>query len=83
MIKVKRISQTCGACPSQWSGKTADNEEIYIRYRWGTLSVSINNELIYSEKIGDDYSGTMDFFQLQHRTEGLLDFDGCMLEDNS
>ena len=41
MIKVTSITQTCSACPAQWEGITEDNRKIYVRYRWGYLSVRI------------------------------------------
>lgn len=81
MIKVKTLSQTCGACPSQWEGKTTNDEEIYIRYRWGTLRVDINKETVYCKVVGGEYDGTMDFWQLTHHTQDILDFDGCMLKN--
>ena len=41
MITVKEIHKTSTACPSQWEGWTDDNRQIYVRYRWGYLSVSV------------------------------------------
>ena len=40
-MKVISIEQTCGACPSQWEGITDDNRRVYVRYRWGNLSVRV------------------------------------------
>jgi hypothetical protein len=36
-LKVATLEKTCEACPSQWEGVGANGEDIYIRYRWGTL----------------------------------------------
>src|ERR1700738_3288078 len=33
------LSQTCHMCPSQWEGRTVDGEYVYIRFRWGTLTL--------------------------------------------
>ena len=45
MIVVTEIVQTCGACPSQWEGKTADGRHVYVRYRYGFLQVGIGATL--------------------------------------
>jgi hypothetical protein len=38
---IKELARTCYACPSQWEGRLADDRPLYIRYRWGQLSVHI------------------------------------------
>lgn len=40
---VLKLKQTCSACPSQWEGETADRRPVYIRYRFGYLSVQIGD----------------------------------------
>jgi len=47
-IGVIKIDQTCGACPSQWEGKTVDGKEVYVRYRWGYLRVEIDEKHFFS-----------------------------------
>lgn len=42
MITVKKLVKTCFACPAQWEGETDDSRLVYIRYRWGYLSVRIS-----------------------------------------
>jgi hypothetical protein len=42
--KIVQLIQTCSACPSQWEGKTADGQQVYIRYRWGHLSIGVDPE---------------------------------------
>jgi len=44
VYKIKEIEKTCSACPSQWEGTLDNGKMIYIRYRWGYLSVRISNE---------------------------------------
>jgi hypothetical protein len=39
MMTITKIKKTCWACPSQWEGKTKDGRAVYIRFRWGNLSV--------------------------------------------
>ena len=50
---------TCLACPSQWEGITDDGESVYIRYRWGHLSVSVSGTKIFSRQIGDGLDGVL------------------------
>ena len=50
---------TCEACPSQWEGITDDGQEVYIRYRWGHLSVRVNGAEIFSRQIGDGFDGVL------------------------
>lgn len=51
------LTQTCSACPSQWEGKTANGEEVYVRYRWGHLNVDIDGVTKFSKQLdyGDDH----------------------------
>lgn len=39
MKRIKKLTKTCEACPSQWEGEFEDGSPVYIRYRWGYLSV--------------------------------------------
>lgn len=38
-LYLKELTQTCESCPSQWEGKSTDDRPVYIRYRYGYLSV--------------------------------------------
>lgn len=70
-MKLKSIIQTCSACPSQWEIKLTDGRMIYVRYRWGVLSMNISptftkdiydavgGEKIYRKSIGDGFDGTL------------------------
>ena len=69
-MEIKNLVQTCSACPSQWEGKTTDNRAVYVRYRWGYLSISVSDpggsiddavcgQEIYGEQRGDEYHGVM------------------------
>ena len=40
-IRVVSVEQTCFACPAQWSGKTDDDRDVYVRYRGGCGYVSV------------------------------------------
>jgi hypothetical protein len=56
MIKIVKIRQTCVICPTQYEGKTDDDRPVYIRYRWGYLSV----------RVGDKGTSLSDFNYFYH-----------------
>ncbi|PCI28141.1 hypothetical protein COB55_04495 [Candidatus Wolfebacteria bacterium] len=69
-MEVIDITQTCGACPSQWEGKLKDGRMFYARYRWGFLSIEISKqptddirmameEQVYGEQLGDGFDGVL------------------------
>ena len=69
-MKVKNLTQTCIACPSQWEGHIEDGRMFYCRYRYGHLSIEISKSKtnnvgeameirLYSEVLGDEYDGVM------------------------
>jgi hypothetical protein len=58
-ITVTSLEQTCGACPSQWEGRTIDGDYLYIRYRFGTLTVNLNDARMYRGNHGDPLDGSM------------------------
>lgn len=61
-IVVESITMTCGACPTQWEGHTNDGKSVYVRYRWGYLSVDVNDKTVYGRQIdcGDDKNHTLE-----------------------
>lgn len=86
MITVTELRKTCDACPSQWEGKTSDNRQIYIRYRWGNLAVSVSEpndteiwaavegKYVYQKQVGDGLDGVMELDELKMYTAGVLEF---------
>lgn len=84
MFKVKEIMQTCRACPSQWEGYTEDNRQIYVRYRWGYLSVRVGPENdheefaavrgneIFGQQLGGEYAGILCYDELQDVTRDRI-----------
>ena len=59
MPTIKHLEQTCFACPSQWEGETTDGKYIYIRYRWGYLSVDVDGKEIFGLHVGSNTGGVM------------------------
>lgn len=85
MYVLKRLDETCSACPSQWEGTLSNGHGVYIRYRWGELLVYVSptatkgryNETwlrAYKDVLGDSFDGTLTFFELVKATQGVLDF---------
>jgi hypothetical protein len=76
MIKVNKILNTCSACPSQWEGTTEDNQNIYVRYRWGHLSICFrpSGDEIFDLDYGDTFDGFMDYPTLKKLTAEIIEF---------
>lgn len=60
--------QTCSACPSQWEGTDIFGNEVYIRYRWGYLTIQVANSSedsvystnpVYESEKGDGLDGVL------------------------
>lgn len=68
------LVKTCDSCPAQWSGKTADKQDLYIRYRWGRLTAHVNGREIYSQNIGHDLSGCMETLEMVLILSQVIDF---------
>jgi hypothetical protein len=71
-IIVAKLRKTSNACPAQWEGETQDGEYIYIRYRWGELSIKVNSETVLEENIGDALDGVMDEAELMRHTHPFI-----------
>lgn len=74
-LYAKTIEQTCFACPSAWTGLLQDGRVWNVRYRWGYLTFSTEDGMDYSEKIGDEYDGSIDFDQVKLRLSHLICFN--------
>lgn len=80
-VSLSTLVQTCSACPSQWEAKDSLGREIYIRYRWGHLTVRcaetegtlFANPPIFSLSHGDPLDGIMD-------TSEMVDLTGEAIE---
>lgn len=83
-IKVVEIRRTCFACPSQWEGWTEDGRPVYIRYRWGRLSVcigpaggdiwsAVDGEEILGLQYGPPIDGCLTYTELKQLTQDVLE----------
>lgn len=83
MIEINELEQTCMACPSQWEFYTFDNRPVYVRYRWGFLSVSVgkqhgtftdaimNGTTIIGKEIGNSLDGFIEWEQVKEELNKL------------
>ena len=83
MLKIKRIVNTCTACPSQWDAELEDGTFAYFRYRYGTLRCGIGNSEwdavegklgSYVLKIGEELDGCMTYEQLISHFRDTFEF---------
>jgi rRNA maturation protein Nop10 len=65
-LYVKSLIMTCQYCPSQWEARTFDDKFVYIRYRWGTLSLEIDDEVVKVINYGDGLDGVMDTEEMKN-----------------
>jgi len=82
MHKIISLEQTCYACPSQWDAVTSDDRRVYIRFRWGLLTVEIgepgdtafpDHEIL--EKVhSDGMDGFMTEATMKELTASVLDW---------
>ena len=79
-MEIKNIKQTCEACPSQWEAETPDKRGVYIRFRWGCLSICVSNEPnehgldgkeVYRKQLSDDMDGFISWGEVAEIIEKL------------
>jgi len=63
-MNIIKLIETCSACPTQYEGLTDNGKIVYIRYRWGCLTVGVGETLkealvntILYKHIGDEFDG--------------------------
>lgn len=78
--RVLGLVRTCLATPSQWSGVTCDGRFIYIRYRWGRLTVHLDDinavsaEPLFDRVLnGDGWDGYLTYEQLVEALADVLE----------
>ena len=53
-MKLKNIEQKDFYYSSQWDATDEDGNSVYIRYHFGVLTVSVNNEIIFMDIISQN-----------------------------
>ena len=91
VITLTTLIRTCNSCPSQWEGKSCDGRYVYVRYRWGTLSIGIGKSReesikrsgnLLEKELGDHLDGVLEFEQLRAATAGLIEWSGACESNN-
>ena len=79
-MKVENLEQTCEACPSQWEFTTDNGRPVYVRYRWGFLTVYINESgnaidgtVLFCKKIGHGFDGTITWKEIEEKYMNEID----------
>jgi hypothetical protein len=72
---ISSIKQTCSACPSQWEGLLEDGRPIYMRYRWGALTIhvgptggtirdALGRDPYFDQQVGDSLDGSIELTEV-------------------
>lgn len=75
-MEINKLKCTCSACPSQWEFYTFENRPVYVRYRWGYLSICLGNPNkdiwdavdgveIYGQQLGDGFDGVISWDEVE------------------
>jgi hypothetical protein len=80
-VLVTSLVRTGDRSPSKWEGETYDGRRLYVRYKWGLLSIGIGNSIadavehsanFFEKQLGDKLDGSLEFEQLRAVTNGLI-----------
>lgn len=78
-ITITSLERDCIACPTAWIGKTEEGEELYIRYRWGDLSIRYRDDSpseSYKISLGGAFDGHISVYELMRiLSEDVFEFD--------
>jgi hypothetical protein len=81
--RVSKLTQTCERDPSQWEGRTFDGLFVYVRYRWGWLSIGsgttavqavTNDNDLFEKQIGNRLDGELEYEMLREVTAGVIEW---------
>lgn len=75
MIKILEIKSHRTYCPSQWDLIDMENNEYYVRYRFGIISVLMNHDkYIFRKVVGDIFDGSMTTHEMKNKLDHIFDF---------
>jgi hypothetical protein len=81
--QISRLTQTSERDPSQWEGRTADGLFVYVRYRWGWLSIGsgataaqavANDNNLFEKQLGNRLDGKLEYERLREVTAGVIEW---------
>ncbi|WP_030247633.1 hypothetical protein [Streptomyces sp. NRRL S-350] len=67
--------------PTQVTGTTADGQAVYLRFRWGRVTVDVDDAVVVSEQISDDLDGAMDPHAALRLARAAAGFQAATPED--
>ena len=70
-MKITKLTETCSACPTQFSGETDDGSNVYIRFRFGQLRIDVDGESIYNESVSNGLDGVISLKKIKKLTKHL------------
>jgi hypothetical protein len=80
LLRIVRTVETCGGCPSQWDAWTDNGQYLFLRYRFGTGTVTTENDatgpartIIARFQTGDPWDGMIALEDFCARAGLLLD----------
>jgi hypothetical protein len=74
MVKIDRstLAHMGTVCPAQWDAVTEEyRENVYIRYRWGVLTIHISGKEHRRKDVGDHFDGDMTTGELLRHLDDL------------
>lgn len=66
-VVITNLERDCIACPTSWIATTDSNKELYIRYRWGELTIKTRDDSrdeLYRQDFGGAFDGHMTVYEL-------------------
>lgn len=81
-VRIKSVAWKGGACPYQIEATTEEGKYFYLRYRGGYLRFGVWNRgsdfdhenYLYSEKVSDEFDGSVDADLFKQKLEGKVIF---------
>lgn len=86
-MRIKDLVKTCEASPSQWEAYTENGRPVYIRYRWGHLSIrlgliggsitdAVAGKEIFGAQLADDLHGVIEWDEVGPIVAALPEMGG-------
>lgn len=74
LTELHGLVQVGFGCPSAWEARTALDQYVYIRYRYGQLTVDVDSETVLELSVGEHWEGIMsthEMLELTRYTEAM------------
>jgi hypothetical protein len=86
-LVVRKLTQTCFACPSQWEAILDDGRMAYFRYRWGNLSIRVSDKPtedvmdaaggkeVFNMNLGGEWDGVLEEREMRAQTKNIISYE--------